>query len=78
MTITKLGAQIILDRAEGIKQILDAFRRAEGNRTRAAEILEIPIRSLHHYCTSLGLWPAIDALCAAEGFKVKHGTKRKV
>ena len=78
MTISKLGATLVLDRAEGIRQILDAFTRAKGNRTKAAALLQVPLRSLHYYVKTLGLLETVDALCLAEGFAVKHGAKRKV
>lgn len=77
MVISKLGALIVLDRAKAISDILDAFTVAEGNRTKAAKILDIPLRSLHHYVKMLGLWPAIDSLCEAKGFTIKPGKCRK-
>ena len=72
----RMSALLIVDPAKARAEILAAFLAGAGNRTKAAAALEIPLRSLQHYVTKLGLWSDIDVLCSDNGFEVNTARRR--
>ena len=65
------------EREKAKKEVLDAFKKAKGNRTHAALALEASPVALWKWINALELWEAIDALCEKEGFEVLPGAPRK-
>lgn len=63
--------------AHASKLILDAIRKAKGNRTEAREALGISHRQLYREIDRLNLWPKIDALHAEKGWEVAPGPPRR-
>ncbi len=63
--------------AYAAKLILDAIRKAKGNRTEAREALGLAHRQLYREIERLKLWDAIEALQADKGWEAPAGPPRK-
>lgn len=63
--------------AYAAKLLLDAFRKAKGNRTEAREALGLTHRQLYREIERLELWPKIDALHAEKGWEAAPGPPRR-
>lgn len=74
---TRIGALIVVAPDQARAEILAAIDAAEGNRTRAAEILGANLRTLQKWIERLGMYPDIDALCERKGYHVQPGPARK-
>jgi DNA-binding NtrC family response regulator len=68
--------ELALD-AYAAKLILDAIRRANGNRTEAREALGLTHRQLYREIDRLALWPRIDALQKEKGWEPPAGPPRR-
>lgn len=77
MPLSEFGALIIVNPDEARRRILDAIDEAKGNRTRAAEALDAPLRTFHNWLDRLDLWPEVDRLCHSRGYDVHPGPTRK-
>lgn len=78
MSTSVLGSLAHALPLEAKRRILSALTEAEGNRRRAAELLEVKHRSFYRIVDRLGMWPEIDALMNAHGFVATPGPPRKV
>ena len=63
--------------AHAAKLILEAIRRANGNRTEAREALGLTHRQFYREADRLRLWPAIEALHVEHGWEAPAGPPRK-
>jgi DNA-binding NtrC family response regulator len=58
-------------------EILDAIRRADGNRRKAAALLHVSSKTLYRRIAELALWPKIDQLCTRHRLPIRKGRARK-
>lgn len=77
MILHRIGALILVDRVKARAEVLGAIEKAEGNRARAAMLLEASERSLYRWVSELELGHAVDRLCKLRGFPVWPGPPRK-
>jgi len=74
--LSNMGALIKLDPAAAKAKIVAAFRQAEGNRTRAAKVLDVSERNFYRWVEKLGMWDELDGIVRANGWQVQHGPPR--
>lgn len=75
--ITKLTALRTLGRdAEASKLIIAALTRAKGGKRAAAVALGVDHSTLYRLIAELELWPAIDKLSKAKGWRLRAGRAR--
>jgi hypothetical protein len=76
MSTSILGSLANADPERAKERILHALDASQGDRKKAAELLDITHRSFYRIVERLGLWKQIDALMKEKGYPVVPGPPR--
>jgi DNA-binding NtrC family response regulator len=76
MSTSLLGSLAHADPEKAKARILHALDASQGDRKKAAELLDITHRSFYRIVERLRLWKEIDALMAENGYPVVPGPPR--